>query len=425
MRSPRLRWVLVGLLVSVSGLSACEQDGEDGGAPEVNGCAGLERLQLARKLEAKRRYHGPDGFTFETYQLTDGGAGEVARCFALEQQLAQLHQTGIPGVTLYWRGPTLSFTKSLGQADKSAGVPMRPDTLFRTASVAKSYVGALAAVLALEGKVDLDNADGHHALADYLPETREKIQYADRITLRQLLNHTSGVPDYFGEALGPAWMSLALDRYHHGQQVSEDDALALVYGQPAGFEPGTSGAYSNTGYVLAARIMSQVLGHHYAEELRTRFYEPLGLVNTYVEKKDTLDMNRLAHGYRDASPLGETFEDWFAVDQGYGFANGGVVSQAEEVGTFFRALVGEEDALPHVDMAAFRPLYLPSTPDGYGLGILAVGGCAGHQGTFTGYLSSAFHCPARGVTTVIFGNSSEPGHEAAMAGLTQTLLQEE
>lgn len=421
MRSSRRQWVLAGWLVVASGSSACKPDDE---SPELNSCQDLDQLQRAGKLKASQRYHGQSGFTFEAYQLTNGGTGEVARCFALEQQLADLHQAGMPGATLYWRGPTLAFSESLGLADKNAGVTMRPDTLFRTASIAKSYVGALAAVLALEGKVDLDNTSGHHALADDLPETQGKIQYADRITLRQLLTHTSGVPDYFGDKLGPAWLSLVLDRYHHGLTVNEDDALSLVYGQPADFEPGASAEYSNTGYVLAARILSRALGHDYAEELRVRFYEPLGLVDTYVEKKDSLDISRLSHGYRDASPLGENFDDWFAVDQGYGFANGGVVSQAEEVGTFFRSLVGGKGSLPNVDMAAFRSLYLPSTPDGYGLGIKGSGSCAGHEGSFTGYISAAFHCPAQDITAVIFSNSSEPEHEAAVGKLEQALLQE-
>lgn len=420
MRRSWMKGALASGLVLVSGLSACKQDEP----PEINSCEDLEQLRQAHTLEVNRRYQGATGFTFEAYQLTDGGVGELARCLALEQQLAGLHQAGIPGVTLHWRGPTLSFSKSLGQADKQSVRPMRPDTLFRTASIAKSYVGALTAVLALEGKVDLDNTGGHHALADYLPETQGKIQYAERITLRQLLAHTSGVPDYFGDALGPAWLSFAMDHHHRGLPVTEDDALALVYGQPADFEPGTSAAYSNTGYVLAARILSRVLGHSYAEELRVRFYEPLGLVDTYLEKQDSMDMSRLSHGYRDASPLGETFEDWFAVDQGYGFANGGIVSRADEVGTFFRALVGEERALPQLDMAAFRALYLSPTPGGYGLGIKNEGACAGHQGTFAGYISSAFHCPAGDVTAVIFANSSEPEHEAAVIELAQKLIQE-
>ncbi|WP_224370973.1 serine hydrolase domain-containing protein [Hyalangium versicolor] len=411
---------LAGWLVFASGLSACKDDSEPKD-PEINGCADLQQLQRQHRLEAHKRYQGSNGFTFEAYQLTQGGDEEVARCFALEQQLSQLQQTGIPGVTVYWRSPRLAFSKSQGLADKGAGVPLRPDTLIRTGSVAKSYVGALATVLALEGKVDLDNTDGHHALADYLPETQGKIQYADRITVRQLLTHTSGVPDYFAEP----WVRFFLDHYHRGLPVSEDDALALVYGQPADFEPGTSAAYSNTGYVLTARILSRLLGHDYSQELRARFYEPLGLVDTYIEKKDSLDVNRLSHGYRDASPLGETFEDWFAVDQGYGFANGGVVSRVEEMGTFFRALVGEEHPLPGVDMAAFRALYLPPGPDGYGLGIMSMGGCSGHQGTFTGYVSFAAHCPASDLTAVVFGNSTEPDHETAVGQWGQALLSED
>lgn len=98
-----------------------------------------------------------------------------------------------------------------------------------------------------------------------------------------------------------------LDSCHRGASVSKDDALALVYGSPADFEPGTSARYSNSAYLLAARVIQRVLGSRTRARSASAFLSPLGLDDTDLEKHASFDTTRLAHGYRDASELGESF----------------------------------------------------------------------------------------------------------------------
>jgi D-alanyl-D-alanine carboxypeptidase len=336
--------------------------------------------------------------------------------------LASLTARGVPGASIAYRSPRFELRAAHGLSDVAAGVPLRADALVRVASVAKTYLGSLAALLASEGRLDLDDGDGAHALGDYLPETLGRVEYADRITVRQLLDHTSGVPDYYGETLGPRWYAHVLDSYHHGVPVSEDDALALVYGSPADFEPGTSGRYSNSAYLLAARVLERVLERPYADEIRDRLLSPLGLGDTYFEKHDPFDMSRLAHGYRDASELGENFSDWYRVDQGYGFANGGVVARLDEIAAFFRGIPGAQSLPAEIDRAGFLDALRPTDPQGYGLGLERNGDCYLHHGTFNGYETVAWYCEDSDVSGAVFINSSLPEHDAALFALEPEMM---
>jgi D-alanyl-D-alanine carboxypeptidase len=399
----------------------CADDAAPPPTPIVNQCSDLRPWLAGGELRPGTRYEGENGFAFEPLAGPPSLA-DIDACEALESSAQALVASGVPGAVLSYRAPRFALALASGLSDTEAGTPFRADALVRVASLGKTYVGALATVLSTEGRLDLDNVDGRHALSDYLPETLGRIQYADRITLRQLLNHTSGIPDYFGEAIGPAWIAHLLDSHQRGVPVTEAEALELVYGAPADFEPGSAGNYCNTGYLLVGRVLDRVLGRSFMDEIHDRFLQPLALNDTYFEKHDSFDTSRLSHGYRDASPLGESFSDWFDVDQGYGFANGGVVSTMEEVAAFFRAVPGGRQLPSDIDALGFLQTMRPTDPDGYGLGLRRGNGCFYHNGTFAGYTSLAFHCEDRDVTGALFINSSLPEHDEALIALGSELM---
>jgi D-alanyl-D-alanine carboxypeptidase len=413
-------WAITTVAGSI--LSGCADDPApaDVAAP-VAGCTELRPLLDAHQLQAGTSY-GSSRFEFEPSLGMAPSAADVDDCARLEGLVARLIDAGVPGASIAYRSPRFVLRAAQGLADVDAGVPLRTDALLRVASVAKTYLGSLAALLASEGRLDLDDSDGAHALADYLPETLGRVEYAERITVRQLLDHTSGVPDYFGEAIGPGWYEHVLDSYHRGVSVSEDDALALVYGSPADFEPGTSAKYSNSAYLLAARVIERVLGRPYNDEIRERFLSPLGLDDTYFEKHDAFDATRLAHGYRDASELGENFSDWYGVDQGYGFANGGIVARLDEIAAFFRAVPGGQALPADIDRTGFLAALRPPDAQGYGLGLERNGDCYLHHGTFNGYEAVAWHCTGSDASGALFINSSLPEHDAALFELEPQLI---
>ncbi len=416
---------LLPLIVSACDMSETEETNDPAPVPtetyEASTCADIQRLVESGELEANTPYTGPNGFTFELLATSSTGDDELDTCLELEAELDAWIERGVPGATIDFRSPKLHFLASRGISNKDTGEAMDPKGLFRIASMSKSHVGVLAALLAVDGVLDLDNSDGHHSLADYLPEVADKIEYADEITVRQLLSHTSGIPDYFGD-FGPAWIGHCLESHFAGLPVSEDQALEIVYGEPASFEPGTSAHYSNTGYVLAGMVMTEVLGHPYQEELHTRIFEPLNMADTYAEKADAFDLDRLSHGYRDASEIGLDFEDWFAVDQGYGFANGGLVSTAEDTTAFLRAFLGGATELPGVDHGALGELLRPAA-SGYSLGASANNGCFGHAGEFSGYSSYGLSCPDSDTTWVGLINSSQPEHSEALTAWSNSLAE--
>jgi D-alanyl-D-alanine carboxypeptidase len=415
----------IGAIATVGGLilSGCADAPDPADVvPPVASCTGLRPLLDAHQLQAGSSYSGANGFEFEPSIDTTPSAADIGDCVRLEGLLARLIADGVPGASIAYRSPRFELRAAQGLADVDAGVPLNTDALLRVASVAKTYLGSLAALLVSEGRLDLDNSDGAHALADYLPETIGRVQYAERITVRQLLDHTSGVPDYFGETIAPRWYAHVLDSYHRGASVSEDDALALVYGSPADFEPGTSAKYSNSAYLLAARVIERVLGRPYSDEIRARFLSPLGLDDTYFEKHDAFEVTRLAHGYRDASELGENFSDWYGVDQGYGFANGGVVARLDEIATFFRAVPGGQALPVDIDRMGFLSALRPTDTQGYGLGLERNGDCYLHHGTFNGYETVAWHCTDSDVSGALFINSSLPEHDTALLELEPELM---
>lgn len=417
--TPHLFSVLV-LLTSACSSDSASPD-EPGPTPDTqpltaNSCADIQSLLAKGQLKPGKRLTGANGFSFEAFE--PASEAFVETCRELEASVESVIDAGVAGATADYWTPELRVTVSRGYADKVAERPMDANGLFRTASTAKSYVGALASLMAIEGRLDLDNSDGQHALANYLPEVADKIEYADRITVRQLLNHTSGIPDYFGDT-GPDWLEHDLEAHARGEMVTEDEALELIYGRKANFEPGTSASYCNTGYVLASRIMSNIAGRAYQDEFRERFMEPVDLEETYFEKHDSFDLARLAHGYRDASEIGQNFDDWFDVDQGYGFANGGVVATARDTGKFFRSIVGGDSPLPDVDFDRFLETLRPKSGELYGIGVLQDGSCIGHDGNFTGYSTRAMHCLDTDSTFVMFSSSTVPEHEALVDAITK------
>jgi CubicO group peptidase (beta-lactamase class C family)/lysophospholipase L1-like esterase len=156
--------------------------------------------------------------------------------------------------------------KAYGMADLEHGVPNRPDTIFEAGSVSKQFTAAAVLLLAGEGKLSLDDA-----VRKYVPELPES---AAAITIRQMLHHTSGLRDWGNVAWIGGWP--------RGTRVHTHDHVLDILGRQnkLNFAPGTRWSYSNSGYNLAAVIVSRVAGESFAEFTRKRLLEPLGMSRT-------------------------------------------------------------------------------------------------------------------------------------------------
>jgi CubicO group peptidase (beta-lactamase class C family) len=194
-----------------------------------------------------------------------------------------------------------------GWHNRQKKIPAYPTALFKIASIAKLYEAAAIAKLVADGSLELDGT-----LAKYLPHLAGRIENADKITVRMMVEHRSGIPNFTD-----------LKTFDWGD--SSLDVLELVLDQPADFEPGTDYSYSNTNYLLLQKIMTAKLGYNYTQYIKETILTPLGLNQTFFSVHD-VNFDDLMSGYY----IG--YEgDLKELDQGY-------VASAEDVGIFLRAL---------------------------------------------------------------------------------------
>ena len=203
---------------------------------------------------------------------------------ALTALLARLRaKSAIPGIaaTIIWPDGA-TWTAHSGFADVGKGQTVTNATPFAVASISKTFLAALVVKLSEEGRFGLDDP-----VVSYLPSS--KVNRA--VTIRELLDHTSGVYDFF--------LNSKIDKALLGCRTctwTPSQSLSYV-GKPY-FAPGTAFAYSNTNYVLLGQIVEAVTGQPYASLLRQRFFDPLGLTSTYVQGMEANRGGAVAHSYR-------------------------------------------------------------------------------------------------------------------------------
>jgi D-alanyl-D-alanine carboxypeptidase len=163
-----------------------------------------------------------------------------------------------------------------GYKNRENKIPADPDALFKIASVSKLYNAVAIAKLTRDGIISLDKT-----LSDYLPELKGRVEYSDKITLRMLVKHRSGIPNFTDTYM-----------YWAAPKKAEDEQLALVLDKPANFKPDEDYEYSNTNYLLLGRIMDRVLGYNKFEYIQKEILIPLNLKHTFGSIQDVnIDSN--------------------------------------------------------------------------------------------------------------------------------------
>lgn len=196
-----------------------------------------------------------------------------------------------------------------GWHDRDAKLPANPLALFKIASISKLYDAVAATKLVSRGRLSLDKT-----VDDYLPNLVESIENTDKITLRMLMQHRSGIPN-FTDAPG----------FWGNPTETFDESLALIRGKPANFAPGASYEYCNTNYLLLNRIMDDVLGYGNFRFIQEEVLTPLKLTHTFSSLSE-VDIADVMSGYHVGYPHDIKTEDF------------GMHATAEDVGTFLRAL---------------------------------------------------------------------------------------
>ncbi|MEV4251623.1 serine hydrolase domain-containing protein [Spirillospora sp. NPDC049652] len=326
-------------------------------------------------------------------------------------------EDGAPGALLEARtGRRGKTSLASGVADVTTGAPMRAGDGFRIGSMTKPFVATVVLQLVAEHRIALDAP-----VERYLPGVvRGSDNDGRQITVRQLLQHTSGLPDYVsfldrGEVLRDPGA-------HHDVR----DLVKLALDHPRTFAPGTDWRYSNTGYLLAGMIIERVTGHPYGDEIRRRVIVPLGLRDTVVPGDATTITKSHPRGYVRPGPTAP-LTDLTELNPSIANASGEMVSSAADVNRFLGALVRGR-LLPPAQLRQMMKTRSTGSDDGraYGLGLesrpLPCGGIYwGHSGDIFGYQTTGGATTSGNRATVMA--NLDPGGTKAQSKDMRTALE--
>ncbi|MED1783247.1 serine hydrolase [Brevibacillus fortis] len=280
----------------------------------------------------------------------------------------------IPGVIVAVKKGNDFWSYASGEANIESKKPIEADYSFRIGSITKSFVGVVTLQLAGEKKLSLDDS-----MEKWLPGVVQGNGYdGNKITIRQLLSHTSGIADYLDAELKQSLLQNSTQTFTAEQLVSR----ALK-------QKPTTGGYSNTNTVLMKLIIQKVTGETYAEQIKKRIIEPLQLKETLLPDDSHSLPERSPNGYFNNAG---TLMDMTQLNPSFADSAGGMISTAKDLTTFFSALLDGKLLTPEIQKEMMTTV---ATPHGrFGLGIQEVtlpNGVTiwGHQGGIPGFTNFA------------------------------------
>jgi D-alanyl-D-alanine carboxypeptidase len=245
----------------------------------------------------------------------------------IQEQVDEAIASGFDGMIVYVdeAGKPPAFYTG-GWNDRENRKPADSNSLFKIASISKLYTAVAVTKLAKEKRLLLDAP-----LTDYLPELKGRIVNSEKITLKMMVQHRSGIPNFTDN---PA--------YWQNEMESNHEALNFALDLPPSFEPDEGYQYSNTNYLLLRNIMDKVLGYSHHQYIKDNILIPLGLNNTYFSLNE-VNLNNVMSGY------------YVGYEEDFKAREYGMLATAEDVGIFLRALNdgsvfedGEEEIYPYV-----------------------------------------------------------------------------
>ncbi|MCB0727950.1 MAG: beta-lactamase family protein [Ignavibacteriae bacterium] len=252
----------------------------------------------------------------------------------VQEQVDEAIDLGLDGIIVYVdiAGKPPEFYAA-GWHDRKNKIPAYPEALFKIASISKLYVAVSVAKLVNEKQLSLDKT-----LADYLPELLGRIDNADKITLRMMVQHRSGIPNYTDSP-----------GYWENAPKSYKENIGLVLDKPADFEPDEKYSYSNTNYLLIGEILDKTLGYSHHLYIRNEILNPLELNNTYSLLSE-VDINKVMSGYDEGF-------DGDLKDNSFISPAGSMLATAQDVGIFLRAL-NDGSLLNENEQAIYSSIYV-------------------------------------------------------------------
>jgi D-alanyl-D-alanine carboxypeptidase len=328
------------------------------------------------------------------------GAPQAIDRAAAQQLLGQASATGKGGAQVALAGNDGELVLLAAGADGPDARPVTVDSEFRVGSITKTFVAVTVLQLAGEGAVQLDEL-----ATRYDPS----LTIADGVTVRQLLSHRSGIPDYVNAEY---FERLVADPT---RTWNADDVFGLVAGLPRVFPAGSRFEYSNTNYIVLGQLVETITGKSIAENLRTRIIEPLGLQHTYLAPDDA---RTPIGGFSELLPGGSTATtSYYALETSAGSA-GALVSNAGDLAVFIRALANGKLLAPAMYTEMTRGLPY----EGEALGLFpadpATSTGISHSGSIPGFAANMQYDPASQDLVVLLMNHEAQPFDPTNAALT-------
>lgn len=312
------------------------------------------------------------------------------------QQLLEksIKRQNIPGLVMYISTPNGTWIQASGKAVVETGIPMETSARFRIASITKTFVSVVVLQLAQEGKLKLDDA-----INKFLPkEILAKLPNSNQITIRQLLNHSSGLANY----MTPEFYSET--RKNPTRRWTAPEAIKYAYNLPPVGNPGEKFEYADTNYILLELIVEKVTSSTLTKEIRARILTPLNMKDTFMEVRESIP-GGFANGYRKVN---NTRTNVTQLNEGNGLGDGGIISTSADLAKFIHGLLAEAKLLSPDSLKQMLTFF---KNDNYGLGIASNktgwGQLLGHSGATTGFRAEMYYLPNRDVTVVVLANNED------------------
>ena len=324
---------------------------------------------------------------------------------AFKALLEKYRAKGLPGLSLLVNDIKGTWIGASGKADIGNNIDFVPGTVSKVASITKLFMGVLMFKL-FEDSVN--TGLGYRSLSmpmsNWIPRRiTDKIANGNTITLGQLMNHESGIPDLIED---DAFYLAVLN--NPNKKWEQEELLSFIYNKPALFQPGDTAIYSNTNTILVTMVMEYATGKKHEDLLRQRILLPLNLTNTWYQPHDVLP-NSVAQGYFDLYN-NNTIINVSNIVTGSGNGYGGIYSNLFDLYKFADALFLKKTLLKPSSMNIMQTYGKQDGSNFYGYGLQksyltrGIDFGIGHKGRDLAYTANLFYFPNKGVLHIFFVN---------------------
>lgn len=314
---------------------------------------------------------------------------------SLRDSLEAVHTAGMPGIQAAVNRGEQAWSAASGVADDRFDLALRPGFHHRVGSITKTFTASAVLRLAGEGRIDLDAAIG-----EYLPELFPG-ERGQRVTVRMLLNHTSGINDYdhvlFASYARGSLKDLEANRFRHH---TPRELISIGLNQPATGEPGRRWSYSNTNYVITGELLREVTGRSPTHYISNEIIRPLGLRDTYFPGGFPLILGPHSKAYEANYHRADRRGEYSVYNMSWAGTAGALISTPADLNTFYRALLTGKLLDPEMlaEMKSTVPILdaAGNKIGAYGLGLMKLdyGPCGtfwGHNGLVFGMSANSVH----------------------------------